>query len=174
MAKEIELKVRLDDPEGFRARLAKTARQEGPYQKTDTYFRGPEGSFRIRESEGKAIVCRKEKTIASGVEVSLETEFQVDDIFAFRRFSLSLGYREWYRKEKTGEAWKWGDILIEEGTVSDLGYFAELELLLDETSPADLVSSAQKILLDALDSLGVPRNRIEPRTYSELLGHRGK
>jgi len=174
MAREIELKIRLEDPDAFRTRLETKAQRKGSYHKVDTYFRGPAGSFRLRESDGKAIVCLKEKTIEQGMEVSLETEFQVDNVSAFRRFSLGLGYREWYRKEKTGQAWHWGEILIEEGTVSDLGWFAEFEVILEENSRQDLISRAQESLLGALDLLEVPRSAVEPRTYSQLLGYRGE
>jgi predicted adenylyl cyclase CyaB len=173
MAREIELKIRLADPESFRNRLAKKALAEEPYHKIDTYFRGPKGSFRLREANGLAVVCRKEKNIESGVEVNRETEFQIDDVQAFRQFSLGLGYREWYRKEKIGQAWRWGEILIEEGEVSDLGWFAEFELLLGEESEKQAVLLARSTLLTALDDLEVPRSSIEARTYSQLLGHRG-
>jgi len=174
MAKEIELKFRVDDPDGFRLRLSTKASSLGPYHKDDTYFRGADGSFRLREANGEVVVCRKEKTIDGGIEVNRETEFRIDDPGAFRAFAKSLGYREWYRKVKDGEAWRWGDILIELGTVSDLGWFAELELILDEGQDARSIERARRTLLAAIDSLNVPRESMETRTYSQLLGHRGR
>ena len=163
MAKEIELKIRLEDPEDFQSRLNTKARLEGPYHKADTYFRGPAGSFRVREGE-RPVVCRKEKTIQEGIEVNRETEFEVDDADAFRSFALSLGYQEWYRKEKHGQAWRWGDILIEVGTVSDLGWFAELELILEDQPDSGAVDRARQTLLAALEALQIPRNSIETKT----------
>ena len=174
MAKEIELKVRLGNPGALQDRLATVAPREGPYHKTDTYFRGAEGSFRMRESEGTFAVCRKEKTIHAGIEVSRETEFGVDQPEAFVAFVRSLGYTEWYTKEKRGQAWRWNHILIEVGTVSDLGWFAEFELLLGEDQNTEAVDGARSRLLSAVDALELPRSAIEPKTYSELLGHRGR
>lgn len=174
MAREVELKIRLDDPKSFLSRLENKARFEGTYHKSDTYFRGSEGTFRLRESEGQAVVCRKEKTIRAGIEVNRENEFTVNDAQAFRFFAESLGYREWYRKEKQGQAWRWGDILIEVGTVSDLGWFAELELLLEEDSEGSGIEKARQTLLAALQALEVPPAEIETKTYSQLLGHRGR
>lgn len=174
MAREIELKIRLDDPRAFRAKLVEKALPEGAYHKADTYYKGSGGAFRLRESDGRAVVCRKEKTIQAGIEVNRETEFTVDDPAAFREFARGLGFKEVYRKEKTGQAWRWGEILIEEGTVSHLGWFAEFELILDEGRDTASVNRARSVLLAALESLGVGKDRIEPRTYAELLGQRKK
>ena len=174
MPREIELKIHLEDPRGFLGRLKNVAQAEGAYYKVDTYFRGPEGSFRLRESNGRPVVCRKEKSIEAGVEVNLETEFQIDDSYSFRKFSLSLGYQEWYRKEKIGQTWRWGEILIEEGEVSSLGWFAEFELIVDEQAGEEAILRARESLYAALESLEVPKSLIEARTYSQLLGHRGK
>jgi len=174
MAREIELKIRLENPQVFLNRLEVKAHPEANYHKVDTYFRGAEGSFRLREAEGKAVVCRKEKTLSAGIEVNRETEFGVDDPDAFRAFAKSLGYRLWYRKEKRGQAWRLGEVLIEVGTVSDLGWFAELELILEEARDSHAVERARRSLWAALDALEVPRDQVEPKTYSELLGHRVK
>jgi predicted adenylyl cyclase CyaB len=173
MAKEIELKIRLADPQRFQEHLAALASPLGPYHKTDTYFKGGAGSFRLREGSGRATVCRKEKVIEAGIEVSRETEFAVDTPQAFREFAQALGYQEWYKKEKRGQAWRWGDILIEEGTVETLGWFAELEVLLDEGADAAAVAGARERLQAALKTLNVSLDCLEPRTYAELLGHRG-
>lgn len=172
MAREIELKIRLADPAPFRGKLAGEAQNLGPYVKDDTYFRGPAGAFRLRRSGGAAVACLKQKTIAQGVETSREIEFAVDDAAAFEAFAAALGFREWYRKRKTGTAWRWRGILVEEGEVSGLGWFAELEVLLGEEAGDDAVEDARLSLLAALDSLGTPREAIEPRTYAQLLGHR--
>jgi len=174
MAREIELKIRLTSPEDFQGRLAALAQRIGPYHKIDTYFRGGAGTFRLREAGGEATVCRKDKVIEAGVEVSRETEFSLDRPEAFRAFAASLGYREWYRKAKRGQAWRWGEILIEEGTVEDLGWFAEFEILLEDSAPAGAVGQARERLLAALEVLKVPRECLEAKTYAELLGHRGR
>lgn len=173
MAREIELKIRLTSPGAFQERLAQRARRIGPYHKADTYFSGPAGSFRLREAGSEATVCRKEKVVEAGIEVSRETEFAVDRPQAFRAFAEGLGYREWYRKEKRGTAWRWDDILVEEGTVQGLGWFAEFEILLEDSADALAVDQARQTLLKALASLEVPRECLEPKTYAELLGHRG-
>lgn len=172
MAREIELKIRLADPASLRLILAREAEDLGPYFKEDTYFRGPGTAFRLRRETGRLVVCLKQKTISSGIESSREIEFEIGAAEEFRRFAEALGYQEWYAKRKTGRAWKYRDILIEEGEVSGLGWFAEFEILLDEASDAHAVEAARARLRDALQRLGVDAAAIEPRTYSQLLGHK--
>jgi predicted adenylyl cyclase CyaB len=172
MAREIELKIRLSNPEPFRRRLEAEAEPLGPYIKDDTYFRGTGGAFRLRKAGDSHVACLKQKTMASGIETSREIEFGVDDPAAFAVFAEALGFREWYRKQKTGNAWRWNNILIEEGTVSGLGWFAELEILLGDDAGDVDVEAAKTSLLAAVERLGARTADIEPRTYAQLLGHR--
>jgi len=172
MAREIELKIRLSDPEPFRRKLAEEAVLLGAYVKEDTYFRGGGGTFRLRQSDGHAVVCVKQKTIARGIETSREIEFGVDDSQAVAAFAEALGFRHWYTKRKTGQAWRWRGILIEEGTVSDLGWFAEFEVLLEDAAEEAAIEAARAALLSAVEALDASASDIEPRTYSQLLGHR--
>jgi len=170
MAREIELKIRLSDPEPFRRRLSALAEDLWPYTKDDTYYRGSAGSFRLRTSGGAAVVCLKQKTVADGIETSRELEFTADPPAEFMSFAQALGFREWYSKRKTGHAWRWNGILIEEGEVSPLGWFAEFEVLLDDDADAAAIETARLSLLASLEALGLSRDDIEPRTYSQLLG----
>jgi len=174
VGREVEFKVRLSHPTEVEGPLKAQATFLGNYHKVDSYFRGPKGSFRLREAEGTAVVCRKEKTLRDGLEVNLETEFGVDNLQAFRTFARGLGYEEWYQKEKKGQAWRWGEVLIEVGTVGTLGWFAELEVLVAEDAPGSAIDQAHGRLREALGDLGLTEDRIEPKTYSELLGHRGR
>lgn len=171
MGWEIELKFRSPDPQAVRARLQAGARLLGPYLKSDTYFRLGAQTFRLREAGGRAVVCRKLKTLTGGVEVNREVEFSVDDAAAFAAFAQALGAEPWYVKTKTGNAWQWGRVLIEEGTVSDLGWFAELEIVLPEDSPETERARAREDLFEVLRLLGGEAG-LEPRPYAELLGYR--
>ncbi len=173
MAKEVELKIRVLQPQRLQDALVRVAQREGSYRKKDVYFRGPGGSFRVRDTDGSLVACRKEKTIEQGIEVSRELEFAVPDLPVFTAFCEGLGYRIWYTKEKVGQSWRWGDILIEEGEVLGLGGFAEFEILLAEDADDSAVERARGTLWKALEALGIPRSDVEPRTYSELLGKRG-
>ncbi len=172
MAREIELKIRLSDPEPFCLRLAAEAEALGPYVKDDTYFRGASGAFRLRRSGETQVVCLKQKTVSQGIETSREIEYSVDDPEAFKAFAAALGFQEWYRKQKTGRAWRWNGILIEEGTVSALGWFAELEILLGDEAGDQAIEEARQSLLNAVTALGAQISDIEPRPYAQLLGHK--
>jgi predicted adenylyl cyclase CyaB len=172
MAREIELKIRLSDPEPFRRRLEAEAEDLGPYVKDDTYFKGMAGAFRLRRSGADHIVCLKQKTVAQGIETSREIEFSVEDPDSFQEFAAALGFQEWYRKQKNGRAWRWNDILVEEGTVSDLGWFAELEILLGDDAGEAAIEEARQALLSAVVGLGAGLSAIEPRPYAQLLGHK--
>ncbi|MFA6505799.1 MAG: class IV adenylate cyclase [Treponemataceae bacterium] len=182
MAIEIELKAWVDDRTALRAKLEKFGRFVGAYQKDDEYWRPrEEGSretagsgVRIRRTgTGPAIVTFKIKEVRDGMEVNDEREFEVSEAETFSELLTRLGLSPWIRKRKVGEAWDLDGITAELSLIEGLGVFAELEILA-ESDDSHTVASARKRLLDALEQLGLPKEKIESRYYTEMLDEKRK
>lgn len=173
MGLEIELKARVEFPDKLTANLNEKAQFLGPYHKKDVYFTSektfPFSAFRLRNEGKEVIITLKKKFIQNGIETNTEIEFTVNDEEAFFRYAEALDYRELYRKEKKGRAWLMGMVKVEEGTVSHLGHFAELEIILDESSLPHQIEEAKENLKLVLEELGLSPSAIEERAYSQLL-----
>jgi adenylate cyclase class 2 len=181
MATEIELKAWVDDPEKTRALIDSLAQSEGTYEKFDTYWRWstddpknpPLGSGvrvrkEIRRGNTTGIITFKNKEVRDGIEINDEREFEVSDTSVFEELLKRLGLSPWIEKHKTGQSWRAGRITVELSLVEKLGWFVELEILLDQQD-SEGVEAARTELVALLDRLGVPRDRLEERYYIEML-----
>jgi adenylate cyclase class 2 len=183
---EIELKAHAEDYPALKERLSLLASEAISFEKDDCYWthgRGsaPRSGIRVRReriaypnggTEEKALVACKIKEVRDGIEINDEREFTVSDAAAFEDLLRQLGLKPGIRKHKQGWAWFVGSIHAELCEVSGkkrrLGWFLEIEIL-EEAAEAPLIAAARKKLLDFLDTLNIPRSRIEDRPYSELL-----
>jgi len=194
MSVEVELKARLDDFEPVKERLSAVGSYCRSYQKADSYWLGPQTAgpaLRVRRERGKnadgtayesVMVTFKVKEITDGIEVNDEREFSVSDIALFEELLFSLGMDKVKRKEKNGWAWivdaeaaaghetaRQPFILAEISLVAGLGWFLELEILLDEARSEDVAESRRR-LLALLARLDVSEDAIESRPYTVMLG----
>jgi adenylate cyclase class 2 len=194
MAIEIEVKAWVDTPESLKQRINAIARFTGVFDKTDAYWYPatalafPASGVRVRKElvgNGEDIrngvqttrITYKTKEVRDNIEVNHEREFTVSDSAVFEELLTALGLSLIKRKRKTGWAWVYdnnalaieGGITVELALLERLGYFIELEILASNDAP-DTVATARESLLALLDLLGIARNRIESRYYTELLG----
>jgi adenylate cyclase class 2 len=136
-----------------------------------------DGRDDIRNGIQTALITYKAKEVREDIEVNHEREFTVSDGDVFEELLTMLGLTPVKRKRKTGWAWMYDNdtvaitegITVELALVERLGYFIELEILANNDALAT-VASARESLLALLDLLGIARNRIETRYYTELLG----
>jgi adenylate cyclase class 2 len=136
-----------------------------------------DGRDDIRNGVQTARITYKAKEIRDDLEVNHEREFTVSEGDVFEELLTVLGLIPIKRKRKTGWAWVYDSdvititegITVELALVERLGYFIELEILANNDAPAT-VASARERLLAMLDLLGIARNRVESRYYTELLG----
>jgi len=183
---EVELKARLGDRAAVEERVASFARLAGPFDKLDAYWHGPEWrlqrgkkGFRIRADGDATFVTFKTKKCEGGVEINREREFEVSDRGAFVELAERLGCEPFYTKRKTGRRYELSSggtaapIAIEICEVEGLGWFIEIEALLEAEEPA-AVALAQGEIKGILARAGVPESAIESRYYSELLLAAGK
>jgi len=176
MAREVELKAHVTEPQVMRQRIMALHGISGERaeHKDDIYFSLPQGEplFRLRLEGEHTVLTRKEKTMdSSGVEVNHELEFtsSADNFDICVEFFTSLGYVEYVRKQKNGWIWKFQDMTIELIEVSLLGWFVEIEILLETEGSSNKIAEARTKLLALLETLRIPRESIEKRYYMDMI-----
>jgi predicted adenylyl cyclase CyaB len=191
MAVEIELKVRLDDPEAVKQRLSSLGTYRRSYTKNDVYWTAeggtiPPAGIRIRRESGArpdgrihetVLVTYKTKETQAGVEINDEREFTIagtdpgtSAAGIFEDMLERLGLKPGVKKEKRGWAWTLGGdppMLAELSLVKDLGWFLEIEILAGDRDGRTLAESRER-LLSALAELDISPERIESRPYTEM------
>jgi len=188
---EVELKAHVADRAAVEARVASFAQREGPVDKLDAYWHGPEWrlargkkGFRIRSEGGASVVNFKTKNAEGGIEINRESEFAISDPETFVEFARRIGCEPFYTKRKRGSRFRVepcerasglvaetacpGAATIEVLEVEGLGSYIEIEILLSDEDPA-AIALAQGELRGLLARAGVEEADIETRYYSELL-----
>ncbi len=176
MSFEVELKAWVDDPVSIEKKLIDNYDFRGSCIKRDTYYITSDKNkkFRLRIQENasggskKFIVTIKDKKIKEGMEENKETEFSVSDDKSFISFIEKLDCRVFSKKTKYCKLFMSGKYTIELNNVESLGYFIEIERLLEERN-SGLISRVRKDILDIIDKLGIAKSRIESRTYNAML-----
>jgi len=192
MATEIELKAHVQDSEVLRALLDKKAKYRGVFEKEDSYWypgnpspAGPPGlprsGLRIRRenfsfpdgsTKSSTFATFKIKEVRDGIEINNEQEFEVNPAQVFEEFLKRMGLKQGIAKKKKGWAYSYEGICAELTEVEGLGWFVELEILADN-SLEETVTEGRVRLLDFLACLGIEREAIESRFYTEMLREAG-
>ncbi len=176
MAFEVELKARISEEDAKvllkRIREVFPEVREAGISKDDLYFCSEDlprlTQFRIRRGMGDPVVTRKRKSLRDGIEVNEEIEFSVSAAREFIRFAEDLGFTVSLQKQKRGIAFMTGNMTLEVVSVSSLGMFLEIEILLDTGDEAEVAQAREKLLL-TLDRLQISRDSVEGRYYTEML-----
>jgi len=170
MAIEVETKAwATGQVESLREKLQQLAEYRGSFDKRDTYFSLPgkdKSEFRIRREAHVNTVTYKVKHRDAGFEVNQEHEFTVDDADGFIDFSRYLGYEVFIEKHKQGDLYRFENAGIELSRVEGLGWFVEIEILV-ERQPE--VQAARRKVREVLRMLAVSEEKIESRYYNEML-----
>ena len=170
MAIEVETKAwAMERVEEIRAMLREWAEYRGEFDKRDTYFCLPgqkQSLFRIRREAHAHTVTYKHKQRSAGFEVNREHEFTVGNADEFIAFSRYLGYEVCIEKHKQGELFAFGDAGIELSHIEGLGWFVEIEVLVEEQSE---VQAARRRVGEVLQKLDISEDKIESRYYNEML-----
>ena len=195
MVTEIELKARVNNSESLRRILLEKALFLREFEKKDCYWfscdstlppvrvRAEKRIFPDRKEETLTLATYKSKKVVDGLEINDEREFSVDPVSEFEDFLKRMAFKPGRFKEKRGWAFSKDGITAELVEVIGLGWFIELEITTDFTSAGmdsanststDTVNEKnfaeeRKRLLDLLSSLGISKEAIESRYYSEML-----
>ena len=190
MTTEIELKAKVQNSEALRILLSEKAEYLGSFEKEDVYWNAqglPIQRLRIRreknrlldgKEESRSLVTIKKKELKENIEINDEQEFEVKPIEGFEEFLKKMGFKPDFSKRKRG--WSFaqaGMIHAELLELEGLGWFIELEILVNDAAPGflqgndreEIFKEGKNRLLDFLDSLGIAREAIESRYYSEML-----
>ena len=193
MAIEIELKAHVKDREALRLLLQDKARYLCSFEKEDTYYFPvensdvPKSGVRLR-SENKTLtdgtekkivyVTYKTKEVRDGIEINDEKEFEVcsnqyGTITVFDEFLKMLGLKPGYTKRKKGWAFSKEEINAELLEAEKLGWFLEIEIVVNDIGDQEkmdiTIREAKKKLMGFLSELGIEKDAIESRYYSEML-----
>jgi adenylate cyclase, class 2 len=168
----VEIKARIGDSPGVRARAARLATEYvGVDRQVDTYFRVPRGRLKLRESSlsGPQLVpyLRPDETGPRRSDyqvVPLEDSERLKDLLG-----RILGVHRVVRK--TREIWLVGNVRIHLDEVEGLGSFVELEAVFDGTLAAE-VREREK-LAELLVALGLREGDLVAGSYETLLGADG-
>jgi adenylate cyclase class 2 len=174
---EVELTAWADP--GIEGRLgALGAEPLGRERFDDLYFEHPSRSLeasdeklRVRTVDGGAGVLTYKGPCTDGTrEAKEEIETRVDDPAALTAALLRLGFTEACTKRKRCSHWRLDDAVVTVAEVEGLGLFVEVEIAVERE---DEVGAARARLPPILDRLGIPRERIERRYYTEMLAEKG-
>jgi len=147
----------------------------------------PASGLRIRrEKTGESehtLITWKDKEKRDEIEVNDEHEFEVTSGDDFEELLARMGLEKRIYKHKQGLSWQYRGVTAElcevrgSGNPEDsgnsdepkrLGWFLELEILAKDDN-VETITTARERLLSLLEQLGVGKENIESRYYSELL-----
>jgi adenylate cyclase, class 2 len=195
LAIEIELKTHVNDSEALRLLLLEKAQYLCSFLKEDTYYFPvgnsdiPKSGVRLRTenksftdgTEKKAVyVTYKTKEIRDSIEINNEKEFEVRSsqnctVRVFIDFLKMMGLKPGYSKQKKGWAFSKEGINAELLEVEKLGWFLEMEIVVNDNDIEAFknndatIDEKRKLLMDFLSELGIEKDAIESRYYSEML-----
>jgi predicted adenylyl cyclase CyaB len=167
VARNVEIKARLQDPEAAARRVAAIA--DGPAQvveQSDTFFRVADGRLKLRERSGaEAELIYYRRPDAPGPKESQYETVAVPDAAPLRELlTAALGVAGYVVKRRA--VYRTGRTRIHLDEVRDLGAFLELEVELASGAPvADGVREAQR-LMAALD---IGEDTLVAGAYVDLL-----
>jgi adenylate cyclase class 2 len=201
LAVEIEIKAHVKDSEALKLLLSDKAQYLFSFKKEDTYYFPagnpdiPKSGIRLRAesrtfpggTEKETVyVTYKTKEVRDDIEINDENEFEIYSrqngaILVFDKFLKMMGLRPGYSKRKKGWTFSKDGINAELMEVEKLGWFLELEIILDDIEAPDsngaataVIDEKRKQLMGFLSSLGIEKDAIESRYYSEMLKEAGK
>lgn len=176
--REIELKFQVDNFDKIKSILeSKNEELSEEFHQSDTIYvsdlndtESKEGSLWLRVRKVNDKVEMNLKRQSSKKMESEEIEFEVSDYDLANRFLKTLGYKEWVQVIKKRRYSKYENVNICMDEVERLGYFIELELLIDESDDKDYES----ILLDYAKILGIDTNKRINSHYDTMISELDK
>lgn len=173
---EIEAKVPLKkaDVQRLRKELPKIAKLTIRVNKKDRYYGDSKSLLfylRIREKNGKPFLNLKSKSVEKGIEVNQEIKLPLVSASKFHALLKKIGITLTAKKEKIGEIYKKGGLQIELNFIKGLGYFLEIETIIQKKSD---IPRAKKALRKQFAQLGFSPKDFEKKYYLELLAEKRK
>ena len=171
MARNIEIKARINNIDALDSRVAKIA-DNGPTEilQDDTFFQCEAGRLKLRmfsEKHGELIFYRRANQ--AGPKESFYVRSQTDEPEALRE-TLALAYGEAGRVRKHRTLYLVDRTRVHLDRVEGLGHFLELEVLLSSNESSEVgVELAHRLL----DQLGIEPSQLVEGAYVDLLEEKG-
>ncbi|MFT4047808.1 MAG: class IV adenylate cyclase [Solimonas sp.] len=167
MARNVELKARIEDLEGLHRQARKIA-TSGPtlIPQDDTFFECSTGRLKLREFEdgrGELIFYQREDSL--GPKESFYVRTPVLDP-ASMRHALSLACGQIGRLKKRRMLYLFERTRIHVDSVEGLGDYVELEVVLSEGEP---IEAGQREAKHVLNALGIAGSSLVQGAYLDLL-----
>jgi predicted adenylyl cyclase CyaB len=166
VARNIEIKARIDGVQALAARVANLA-DSGPSEilQDDTFFACPNGRLKLRifsETEGQLIFYRR-----ADISGPKESFYIISPTDSPRTLldALSLAYGQTGRVKKRRSLFLIGQTRVHLDCVDGLGHFVELEVVLGDNEPAD---AGVAIALDLLAQLGISPGQLIEGAYVDM------
>ncbi|HBS82212.1 class IV adenylate cyclase [Vreelandella alkaliphila] len=171
MARNIEIKARIDNIEALESRVAKIA-DNGPTEilQDDTFFQCEAGRLKLRvfsEKHGELIFYRRANQ--AGPKESFYVRSQTDEPEALRE-TLALAYGEAGRVRKHRTLYLVDRTRVHLDRVEGLGHFLELEVVV---SSSESSQSSAEVAHRLLDRLGIELSQLIEGAYVDLLKEKG-
>ncbi len=132
------------------------------------------------------LLTTKQKQIRGGVECNKEIEFSMPSAEVAEQFLEAIKYKPYITKQKRGWAWASEPLLYELVEVTPLGWFLEIECMLDNTAPPSQEvapqqsqahqqmealqrDKARQRVVAAFAELGISEDQFESRYYTHML-----
>jgi len=168
MARNVEVKARIESVEAFAPRVAALA-DSGPSEilHEDTFFACAGGRLKLRifsDTEGQLIFYRR-----PDVAGPKESFYVISPTTSPRTLldALSLAYGQIGRIKKCRTLFLIGRTRVHLDCVDELGHFVELEVVLGENEPTD---AGVAIARDLLARLGISSSQLVEGAYVDI-GH---
>ena len=187
MTFEIELKAHVEDVGTLKMILAEKAEYTCAFEKQDVYWFPVKLRLRreklispLGNEKKRCLLTWKKKEVIDGIEINEEREFEIQcgpdqTLEQFDEILYHLGLKPGASKQKQGWAFiqnenqsNSGQIFAELVEVKGLGWFLELEIIARDKNEETILKGKER-LLAFLDDLGIKREAIESRFYSEML-----
>ena len=167
MARNIEIKARVDDLEAVRIKAQRLSTSEPEHLvQRDTFYRVPTGRLKLREfGDGSAELIYYERPDERGPKTSTYTVTPVPEPHTMHELLQRLaGQADVVSKRR--DVILIGPTRVHLDNVEGLGTFVELEVVL---SPEQTDADGEAIAADLMQKLGIQRDALVARAYIDLL-----
>ena len=171
---EVEAKVALtpSDFKRLKETVSKIGKFTGESLKKDTYYGDTKIiHMRTRDEEGGVVFCLKNKTLIDGVEANTEMEWEIANKKKWEKILSKSGIRPSVKKVKKTEAYDYKGFHIELNHIRTLGYFLEIEKIVNKK---ENIPKAKQELIDLFKQLGYSQKDFEKKYYLELLAEKNR
>ena len=166
MARNIEIKARVSDPDVLRERARNLVGADPEILiQRDTFYHSPQGRLKLREIDGKAAeLIYYQRPDQPGPKQSEYTVTPVSDPASMHELlERALGKKAVVAKRR--ELFLAGQTRIHLDTVGGLGCFLELEVVL---SDSDTAEAGARIARDLMTRLGIRDEDLLEQAYVDL------